>query len=375
MPSLCICFHMHKPEHLRPFSFFDMVSERELENTALNEAEIHRIADTQYLPFLQKLRKLTQQHKGLFKTSFYLSGILMDRFAQVRPDVIDAFAKLVWAGGIEFVGGTHYHAKAYAHSAAEFERQVKLHAARIRKHFDLHPLVFVYPELHYYEKMVQLIGDKMGFSGYICDIAAEKLKGHTPYYLYNSPYNTKTSIILRDHAFEPDFLRLFAPTADYLPRDFVKRLRAETNKDQNVMLYVDFENFIQQNENTETLLNDFEVLTNEVLRHPDVYFFTPSMVVSRFKPLEKIPHLSPTNGQSSGYYQQEVVAKIYEMEAAVLQFGDDALIHQWSKLQCADYLTLLDPQTHGKMIVDNAYMTLMRMLTRFELLLNLRITG
>ena len=87
-------------------------------------------------------------------------------------------------------------------------------------------------------------------------------------------------------------------------------------------------------------------LPDEILRHPDNDFLTPSEVIDRYHPVGEIdvPHMiswADTERDLSAWLgnamQSNALHELYRMENEIKEIGDEQVLEDWRKLQTSDH--------------------------------------
>src|SRR5476649_338746 len=139
MSSICFYFQVHQPFRIKDYSFFDIGNSHSYEDEKKNEEILNKVADKCYIKTNQKMLELIKRHKGKFKISYSISGTAIEQFEKYRPDVLQSFIDLANTGCVEFLSETYAHSLSFIFSKDEFTRQVKKHAAMIKKYFNQVP--------------------------------------------------------------------------------------------------------------------------------------------------------------------------------------------------------------------------------------------
>ena len=174
MPSvkkkkICFYFQLHQPYRLSNFSIFDIDTNKDYfrgPTNATNEELFNRIADKCYLPMANLMYKMSIEQGVHWSVS--MSGTWIDQAEQYRPDVLEAFIKLVKTGCLEILGETYYHSLSSLKSKREFAEQVNMHTKKIRAIFALYPQVFRNTELIYNNDIANFVRE-MGFDGMLAE--------------------------------------------------------------------------------------------------------------------------------------------------------------------------------------------------------------
>ncbi len=353
MPSICLCFQVNQPAVLNQYSFWDICKGKNaFVDEAETQAQIQKISANFYLPLNQKLRELMLEHKGNLRLSFYIPGSTIDLFARHQPKVLDSFAKLGWTNGAEFMGGTHNHSLSFFYSKPEFVRQVQKHHEKIRNSFDQEPFVFVHPELFYSDTLAATLTDELQYSGIITDISTASFRNRNPNYLYSPSGLKRPTLLIRNNNYSQMFLKLFQPSQKYTAKEFVDTLRAEVGRDQVVVIFLDYALLFRRNAKSAIWLQVFTDLVQETLKHPDLYWLTPSMVVARHKAMDNLTAVSHSHDASMSLsrswfehpFRKEAFNKLYGMEGLVKKTGSQELLEVWSLLQSREYLDEIVPK-------------------------------
>lgn len=191
MASVVFYFQVHQPFRLRRYSVFD-ADPFYFEDT--KNAEICRkVADKCYRPATQLILDLVRRHKGNFRVSYAITGVVLDQLERWAPDVIGIFQDLAKTGCCEFIGETYFHSLSGIYSRPEFNDQVEMHTRKIQQLFGQTPQVFRNTELIYNNDLawhVSQMKDAAGnrrFKGMICEGVDRHLGDRKPTYVYTPP--------------------------------------------------------------------------------------------------------------------------------------------------------------------------------------------
>ncbi len=94
---------------------------------------MRKVAENCYLPANEIILDLILKHKGKFKVTFSLTGLVINQFRLYAPEVLDSFRKLAETGMVEFLAETESHSLASIKSRNEFERQVNSHKTMVKE--------------------------------------------------------------------------------------------------------------------------------------------------------------------------------------------------------------------------------------------------
>ncbi|NUQ53315.1 MAG: polysaccharide deacetylase family protein [Phycisphaerales bacterium] len=191
MASIVFYFQVHQPYRLKRYSVFH--SDPFYFDDAKNREVLLKVADKCYRPATTLILDLVKRHKGNFKVSYAITGVVLDQLAAWAPDVLDLFKKLADTGCCEFIGETYYHSLSFLYSKDEFAAQVDMHSAKIKEHFGQTPRVFRNTELIYANELSYALADmrdaqgKPRWLGAICEGTDLLLGYRSPNYMYRPP--------------------------------------------------------------------------------------------------------------------------------------------------------------------------------------------
>ncbi len=191
MASVVFYFQVHQPYRLKRYSVFhtDPFYFDDFKN-----AEICRkVADKCYRPATSLILDLVRKHKGNFKVSYAITGVVLDQMLAWCPDVVDLFRQLADTGCCEFVGETYCHSLSFLYSKTEFQEQVEMHTRKIQELFGQTPRVFRNTELIYNNELAAFLAEMRlpdgtpRFLGALCE-GVDRLMGfRSPNYVYRPP--------------------------------------------------------------------------------------------------------------------------------------------------------------------------------------------
>ncbi len=104
--AICFYFQVHQPFRLKRYRFFDLGQDHYYYDDYSNESIMRKVADKCYLPANKIILDLIHKHKGKFKVTFSLSGLVINQFRLYAPEVLESFRKLAETGMVEFLAET-----------------------------------------------------------------------------------------------------------------------------------------------------------------------------------------------------------------------------------------------------------------------------
>jgi len=349
MPSVCFYFQVHQPFRIKRYSFFDVGKDHFYEDDEKNIQILHKVSEKCYLKANKTMLELIKKHNGKFKVSYSLSGTLMEQLEMYRPDVLQSFVDLANTGCVEFLAETYYHSLSFIYSKDEFNRQVKMHGDKIKKHFNQVPKVFRNTEL-IYNNEVAAYAEKMGYKGILCEGVDRLLNGRTPNYVYQPKGTTKIKALLKNYSLSDDIAFRFSDVnwnEFPLKADkFAKWVHKIAGNGEVLNLFMDYETFGEHQWESTGIFSFLEHLPEEIMKHKDFNFLTPSEVIAKYPPRDEYDVKDFTSWADaerdlsawlSNSMEQESAKRLYALEKKVMSSGDTDLISTWGKLQTSDH--------------------------------------
>ena len=352
--GVVLYLHVHQPLRVRKYSIFDTAvhhdyfDEQNPDTDRNNERVLRKVADKSYRPMNALLEKLLHKHPD-FKVSLSITGTFLEQAEKWAPDVIESFKRLVGTGRVEIVAETYYHSLAFFYSREEFERQVKLHQAKIRELFGVETSVFRNTELAYNDELAQW-ADRTGFKGILAEGWDPVLEWRSPNHVYRPHGTDNIALLLKNYRLSDDLAFRFS-NKDWsewpLNADtYNEWANASMSDSPLINLFMDYETFGEHQWADTGIFNFFESFVGKWLENPDNTFHTVSGAIDANPPEHTIsmPHtvtwadserdLTAWLGNSM---QQEALRHLYDLEEGIVRSGDQALISDWRKLQTSDH--------------------------------------
>ena len=348
MASVCFYFQVHQPTRLRYYTVFD--EHEKYFDDHKNAVICRKVANKCYLPANRLLLDAIKRHEGRFKIAYSLTGVLLEQLKLYSPEVLSTFDALARTGCVEFLAETYYHSLSFLYSKDEFLEQVNKHSELIEELFDQKPRIFRNTELIYNNDLASLIESTGQFDAILTEGADHILGYRSPNFVYTPQGCDKLRLLLKNYALSDDIAFRFSnrgwkewPLTSDKFADWVSR----TNGNGNIVnLFMDYETF-GEHQWADTGIFDFmRHLPEQVLRHPDNNFKTPSEVIQDYQPVGTIdiPHLiswADTERDLSAWLgnamQSSALHEIYRLEKKVKKTGNKKLLADWRKLQTSDH--------------------------------------
>ena len=348
MASVCFYFQVHQPLRLRHYTVFDD-SNRYFDDYK-NAAICTKVANKCYLPANRLLLDLIKKHDGRFRIAYSLTGILLEQLQQYSPEVLSTFDALAETGCVEFLAETYYHSLSFLYSRDEFLEQVSKHTETIEYLFGQKPRVFRNTELIYNNDLAALIESTGKFDAIASEGADHILGFRSPNFVYRPKGCGKLKLLLKNYALSDDIAFRFSDRNwsqwPLTAGKFAQWVSAVNGNGNVVNLFMDYETF-GEHQWADTGIFDFmSHLPQEILKHPDNDFKTPSEVARSYEPVGTIdvPYLTSwadTERDVSAWLgnamQSNAIHELYRLEKKIKDTSDENIIADWRKLQISDH--------------------------------------
>ncbi len=357
MTSVCLYFKVHQPYRLRKYQSREIDACHCYEDETADRESINQLADACCLPANEIIYEQIIQHKGSFKVSFAISGIMLELFQRYRPDIIRSFQKLASTGCVEFLAEPYYHSLSSLYAPSEFRRQVMKHSDLIKDLFDVEPAIFKNTELIHNNRIASMIND-LGFKGILCEGTERILKGRSCNQLYALPANGEFPLLLRNAALSDDIaFRFDDPNWSEHPltaEKFAGWLHQHPDNTDVINLFMNYETFGIHKNKEGGIFEFLDAFPGAVLIHKDFIFSTPAEVLLDKYPrdLYDVPETISWEDRSTNscqwcenVMQNNTLKKIYSIEKLVMHCADERATDIWGRLQSADYFYYMAEDT------------------------------
>jgi alpha-amylase len=353
MASICFYFQVHQPYRIKKYRIFDVGTSSNYfddrgDRDLNNEKIFHKVAQKSYLPTNRLLLKLLKQHPE-FKISFSLSGVFMEQMEEFGPEVLLSFQDLVKTGQVEILSETYYHSLSFLYSRDEFRKQVERHRQKVQKIFGVTPKVFRNTELIYNNDLAYEV-EQMGYKGVLAEGWDPVLGWRSPNFLYSTPGTKNIKLLLKNYKLSDDIAFRFSnkgwPEHPLTVPKFTNWVNQVNGNGHVVNLFMDYETFGEHQWEDTGIFQFLEHLPQEVLKHPDNDFVTPSEAIDRYDAMGELemPHYvswadmeRDLSAWLSNDIQHDAIQKLYALEKDVLDTRDDEIIEDWRRMQTSDH--------------------------------------
>jgi alpha-amylase len=348
MASVCFYFQVHQPYRLRDYTIFD--NGTDYFDEAKNAEICRKVASKCYLPTNQLLLELIEKYQGKFRVAFSTTGTVLEQFQQYMPAVLDSFQRLAATGCVEFLSETYYHSLSFLYSREEFVDQIDTHRRLIRDLFGQNPRVFRNTELVYNNSLAETIEQIGGFDAIIAEGADHILGYRSPNFVYRPPNCGSLKLLLKNYRLSDDIAFRFS-NRDWsewpLKADkFSSWVNSVNGNGFVVNLFIDYETFGEHQWQDTGVFEFMRHLPQEVLKHPDNDFKTPSEVAGAYDAVDAVdvPELvswADTERDLSAWLgnpmQQNAIEELYRLEHIVKKLSDIDILTSWRRLQTSDH--------------------------------------
>jgi alpha-amylase len=348
MPSVCFYFQVHQPLRLRHYTVFD--NNDQYFDDYKNAFICRKVANKCYLPANRLLLNMIRRAEGRFRVAYSVTGVLLEQLQLYAPEVLSTFDALVETGCVEFLAETYYHSLSFLYSRNEFRQQVNKHTEIIQHLFGQKPRVFRNTELIYNNDLAGLVESMGNFDAIITEGADHILGLRSPNFLYRPKGCSKLKLLLKNYQLSDDIAFRFSNRAWAewpLTADKFARWISNINGNGNVVnLFLDYETFGEHQWEDTGIFDFMRHLPEEILKHPDNDFRTPSEVAQSYKAIDTIdaPHIiswADTERDLSAWLgnamQSNAIHELYRLEKQIKETNDERIIADWRRLQASDH--------------------------------------
>jgi alpha-amylase len=348
MPSVCFYFQVHQPLRLRHYTVFDRNDQ--YFDDYKNGSICRKVANKCYLPTNRLLLEMIRRFKGRFRIAYSITGLLLEQLERYGPEVISTFDALAETGCVEFLAETYYHSLSFLYSRNEFVEQINKHIDAINYFFRQRPRIFRNTELIYNNSLAALIESMGCFDAIITEGADHILGYRSPNFVYQPTGCNSLKLLLKNYQLSDDIAFRFSNrdwTQWPLTADKFAGWISNINGNGNVVnLFMDYETFGEHQWEDTGIFDFMRHLPDEILKHPDNNFKTPSEVVKSYGSSDTIdvPHIiswADTERDLSAWLgnamQSSAIHELYRMERKIKNTNDEKIIGDWRKLQASDH--------------------------------------
>ena len=286
--AICLYFQVHQPFRLRRYRFFEMGHEHYYYDDFMNESILRRIASNCYLPANYLLLDLIRKHKGKFRVTFSLTGIVIDQFRLYAPEVLASFRELAETGCVEFLAETNSHSLASLMNRERFELQVRVHSEKMAEHIGYRPTSVRNTELIYSDEIGNWMAD-MGYKAVVTEGAKHILGWKSPNFVYCNAINPRLKVLLRNYTLSDDIAFRFSNSAwsSYpLTADkYASWIKGLAPSSEVVNIFMDYETFGEHQKKDTGIFDFLKHMPDAIIKKTPFKFMTVSEVADSYQPV------------------------------------------------------------------------------------------
>ena len=196
MKTICLYFEIHQIIHLKRYRFFDIGTDHYYYDDYENERSISDIAERSYMPALNALHDMINEHGKYFKVAFSLSGTGIEQLEMHAPQVLEKLQAMNETGCVEFLAEPYSHGLSSLVNPDSFAVDVKKQCAKIEEMFGKKPTVLRNSSLIYSDDIGAQVAS-MGFKGMLTEGAKHVLGWKSPHYVYHCNLAPNLKLLLR----------------------------------------------------------------------------------------------------------------------------------------------------------------------------------
>jgi len=347
-------FHVHQPWRVKKYRFFDIGADDgyfngQDEDDLNNKRLVNKVSQKCYLPTNAILLDLLNRHEE-FRFAFSITGVLLEQLEKYSPEALESFQKLIDTGRVEIISETYYHSLAFLYSRSEFESQVDMHTKKIKQVFNVDkPRIFRNTELIYNNDLAREI-EKLGYDGILAEGADHILDWRSPNFLYKPVGTKKIKLLLKNYKLSDDIAFRFSSKQwkewPLTAEKFAHWIHQTNGNGEVVNLFMDYETFGEHQWEDTGIFHFLEKLPEEILKHPDNDFVTPSEAIDRYDTKGEIDmpdYVSWADVERdlsawlSNSMQHDAIKKLFDLEIKAKQSKNKKHLEDWRRLTTSDH--------------------------------------
>jgi len=224
-----------------------------------------------------------------------------------------------------------------------------LHNKKIRSLFKQNPSIFRNTELVYNNELANFV-ESMGYKGILAEGADHILGWRSPNFIYRPKTTSRIKLLLKNYKLSDDVAFRFSDRSwkewPLTVDKYASWINAVNGNGNLVNLFMDYETFGEHQWADTGIFNFLRYLPQELLKHPDNDFKTPSEAVKTYNPVAELDIHSPvswadierdTSAWDGNDMQKSAINEIYLIEEAIKKSNDKKLINDWRNLQTSDH--------------------------------------
>lgn len=348
MSSVCFYFQVHQPYRLKYYPFLHIGKDSHYFDDRKNAEIIQKVARKCYLPTNETMLRLIDRFQGDFRIAYAITGVAVEQMRAYAPEVLASFKELAKTGCVELVGETYYHSLASVYDEQEFRRQVKMQQAMIEEEFGQTPKIFRNTELVYNDRIGSIVAE-MGYQAMLAEGADDILGWRSPNFVYEST-TPGFKLLLKNYRLSDDIAFRFSNQGwDGFPLTapkFANWVHQASGNGDVVNLFMDYETFGEHQWESTGIFRFLDHLPEEILRHSDWNFRTPSQVLESYPAVATMSYGRTVSwadvdrdltAWQGNHMQKGALRDIYALADKVLAKNNKKTEHLWRLLQTSDH--------------------------------------
>lgn len=251
--TLTIYFQVHQPYRLRTYRVFDIGKNHTYFDDTANKTIMKKVANNCYIPVTKLVQKLLKN--PAFKVAFSITGTAIEQMQSYSPQALTLFKTIAKQHNVELLAETYHHNLSALYDVKEFNEEVTLHTALVKKTFGVTPTTFRNTEL-IYDDRIAAAAKKLGYS----TILADGMKTKNPNAIYQAP--SGVTLLLKNAKHSDNIAFHYSPKLT--PASFAKAIAREKG---NVNVFMDYETFGEHLNKNTGILKFLEQLPAALAKH------------------------------------------------------------------------------------------------------------
>ena len=347
MKTICLYFEIHQIIHLKRYRFFDIGTDHYYYDDYENERSISDIAERSYMPALNTLEQMIQEHGKYFKVAFSLSGTGLEQLEYHAPQVLEKLHDLAKTGCVEFLAEPYSHGLSSLANEESFARDMKKQVQKIQEYFGQTPTVARNSSLIYSDDIgVQI--SALGFKGMLTEGAKHVLGWKSPHYVYNCNMAPNLKLLLRDVELSDDISLRFnnAEWEGYplFADAYIERIARLPEEEQIINIFMELSALGIAQPLSSNILEFLRALP-ACAKEKGITFSTPTEICMKVKSVGNLDvpdTLSWVDEERDcscwlgNAMQREAFQKLYSVADRLLIADDPRIMQDWDYLQASN---------------------------------------
>jgi len=347
MKTICLYFEIHQIIHLKRYRFFDIGTDHYYYDDYENERSISDIAERSYMPALNALQDMINEHGQYFKVAFSLSGTGIEQLEMHAPQVLEKLQKLNESGCVEFLAEPYSHGLSSLANEESFARDMHKQVQKIKEYFGQEPKVARNSSLIYSDDIGAQIA-ALGFKGMLTEGAKHVLGWKSPHYVYNCNMNPNLKLLLRDVELSDDISLRFnnAEWEGYplFADAYIERIARLPEEEQIINIFMELSALGIAQPLSSNILDFLRALPAQA-KQKGITFSTPTEICMKVKSvgnldvpdtLSWVDEERDVSCWLGNAMQREAFNKLYSVADRLLIADDPRIMQDWDYLQASN---------------------------------------